>query len=92
MIKSWGNSPTRRFYETGKGRFSGLHYERAVVLLAALDEAASLKELGPLRSLGLHKLKGNRGGQWAITVNVPWRICFKFHDGDAFEVEIVDYH
>ena len=92
MIKSRGNSATRRFYETGKGRFSGLNYERAVVLLAALDEAVSLKELGPLRSLGLHKLKGNRSGQWAITVNGPWRICFKFHDGDAFEVEIVDYH
>jgi plasmid maintenance system killer protein len=42
--------------------------------------------------LGLHKLKGNRKGQWAMTVNARWRICFEFRNGDAYEVEIVDYH
>jgi proteic killer suppression protein len=45
-----------------------------------------------LKSVGLHKLKGDRKGQWAMTVNGPWRICFEFRKGDAYEVEIVDYH
>jgi proteic killer suppression protein len=42
--------------------------------------------------VGLHKLKGDRKKQWAMTVNERWRICFEFHTGDAHEVEIVDYH
>ena len=41
---------------------------------------------------GLHKLSGDRSGFWAISVNGPWRIVFRFSAGDAFEVEIVDYH
>ncbi|HSZ75453.1 MAG TPA: type II toxin-antitoxin system RelE/ParE family toxin [Rhizomicrobium sp.] len=65
---------------------------RADKLLAVLDNTRSLAELSPLKSVGLHALKGSRKGQWAITVNGPWRICFRFEDGDAHEVEIVDYH
>jgi len=61
-------------------------------LLAALDAATSLKDLSPLKSVGLHKLTGDRKGQWAMIVNGTWRICFKFKVGDAHEVEIVDYH
>ena len=57
-----------------------------------LGFARSLSDLGPLKSLGLHKLKGDRRGQWAMTVNDRWRICFEFRKGDAHEVEIVDYH
>ena len=66
--------------------------ETAEELLAALDAATSLRDLSPLRSVGLHKLTGDRKGQWAMTVNGPWRICFRFGDGDAFDVAIVDYH
>ena len=57
-----------------------------------VDAAPTLRAISPLRSVGLHKLKGNRKDQWAITINGPWRICFRFHDGDAYDVEIVDYH
>ena len=92
MIKSWANSLTRRFAEDGKSKFSGLDNEAALDLLATLDAATSLNDLSPLKSIGLHKLTGNRKGQWAMTVNGPWRICFRFEDGDAWDVEIVDYH
>jgi proteic killer suppression protein len=61
-------------------------------LLAVLDAATSLNDLSPLKSVGLHKLTGDRKGQWAMTVNGPWRICFEFRKGDAFNVEIVNYH
>ena len=92
MIKSWANSATRRFAEDGKSKFSGLDDDRALDLLAALDAAPSLSDLSPLRSVGLHKLSGDRKGQWAMTVNGPWRVCFHFKNGDAWDVEIVDYH
>lgn len=59
---------------------------------ASLDNARSLRDLSPLKSVGLHKLKGARRGQWAMTVNGPWRVCFEFRKGDVFNVEIVDYH
>jgi len=61
-------------------------------LLSALNVAESLQDISPLRSLGLHKLKGDRKGQWAMTINARWRICFEFRQGDAYDVEIVDYH
>ena len=93
MIKSWANRPSQRFYEDGKtSKFSGLDIEAAEDLLASLDAAETLKDLSPLKSIGLHKLSGNRAGQWAMTVNGPWRICFRFKDGDAYNVEIIDYH
>ena len=92
MIKSWANSATRRFAQGGKSKFSGLDSEMAMDLLASLDAAAGLSDLSPLKSVGLHKLSGGRKGQWAMSVNGPWRICFTFRDGDAFNVEIVDYH
>lgn len=92
MIKSWANSTTRRFSESGKGKFPGLDRDTALDLLAALDAAVSLRDLSPLKSVGLHRLRGNRKGQWAMTVNGPWRICFRFKDGDAWDVGIIDYH
>ena len=73
-------------------RFRGLDRAAAIDLLLALNAASTLSDLSPLKSVGLHKLKGTRAGQWAMTVNGPWRICFEFRAGDAYEVEIVDYH
>jgi toxin HigB-1 len=60
--------------------------------LVALDAATSLSDLSPLKSVALHKLAGARKDQWAMAINGPWRICFRFEDGDAWDVEIVDYH
>ena len=92
MIKSWANSATQRFAEEGKCKFSGLDEDKATDMLAMLDAATSLQDISPLKSVGLHKLGHDRRGQLAMTVNGPWRICFAFRDGDAWDVEIVDYH
>ena len=93
MIRSWANRAAERLYEEGKASsFRGLEVEAAQDLLAALDAATSLRDLSPLKSVGLHKLKGGRAGQWAMTVNARWRICFRFKEGDAHGVEITDYH
>jgi proteic killer suppression protein len=92
VIRTWANSATRRFAEDGKSKFSWLDAELAIEMLAALDAAVSLADLSPLASVGLHKLAGDRKGQWAMKLNGPWRLCFLFRDGDAWDVEIVDYH
>jgi proteic killer suppression protein len=93
MIRSWRNAATRKVWEGGKpNQFRGLDFEATIDLLLALNVAKSLRDLSPLKSIGLHKLKGDRKQQWAMTVNGPWRICFEFRKGDAHNVEIVDYH
>jgi toxin HigB-1 len=93
MIRSWRNSATRKVWDGAQpNQFRGLDFEAAIELLVALNVAKSLDDLSPLKSVGLHKLKGDRKKQWAMTVNERWRICFEFRKGDAHEVEIVDYH
>ena len=93
MIRSWRNAASRKVWEgETPNRFRGLDHAAAIDLLLALNAASTLRDLSRLKSIGLHKLKGTRAGQWAMTVNGPWRICFAFRAGDACEVEIVDYH
>ena len=93
MIRSWRNAATRKLWEgQASNQFRGLDVDAALDLLLALNIAKSLQDLSPLRSVGLHRLRGERKRQWAMTVNGRWRICFEFHKGDAFDVEIVDYH
>jgi proteic killer suppression protein len=60
--------------------------------LTQLDAAATLDFLRSPPGNRLEALHGNRKGQWSIRVNDQWRICFKFKNGDVFDVEIVDYH
>ena len=93
MIRSWRSTASRRVWEgETPNRYRGLDVPAAIDLLLALNAANALGDLSPLKSVGLHKLKGTRAGQWAMTVNGHWRICFEFRAGDAHEVEIVDYH
>ena len=93
MIRSWRNSTTRKVWNGERpNSLRGLDFETAIDLLLALNVAKTLNELSPLKSVGLHKLKGIRKDQWAMTVNERWRICFEFRRGDAHDVEIVDYH
>jgi toxin HigB-1 len=93
MIRSWRNAATRKVWDGERpNQFRGLDVDAAVDLLLALNVAKTLHDLSPLKSVGLHKLKGDRKGQWAMSVNARWRICFVFRQGDAYDVEIVDDH
>jgi proteic killer suppression protein len=60
--------------------------------LAIMDAAESLADLRLPPANHLEKLSGDRKGQHSIRINERWRICFEWRDGDAFRVEIVDYH
>jgi len=57
-----------------------------------LNNATQISELRVPPNNRLEKLKGDRAGQFSIRVNDQWRICFRWEDGDAYEVEIADYH
>ncbi len=60
--------------------------------LQILDDAYSLDDLRSPPGNRLEALRGDRKGQWSIRINDQWRLCFSFEDGNAFGVEIVDYH
>ena len=60
--------------------------------LNQLNAATRLEDLRLPPSNHLEALVGNRAGQWSIRINQQWRLCFRFENGDAFDVEIVDYH
>jgi toxin HigB-1 len=60
--------------------------------LRMLNRSASVDDLRIPPANRLEKLAGNRAGQWSIRINDRWRICFRWNAGDAFDVEIVDYH
>lgn len=60
--------------------------------LARLNAAASLADLRAIRGNRLEALKGDRAGEYSIRINDQWRICFRWHDGNAHDAEITDYH
>lgn len=65
---------------------------RARAKLVRLDCAVTVLDLGEPPGNRLEALGGDRAGSWSIRVNGRWRICFRWEDGDAFDVELVDYH
>lgn len=66
--------------------------ERALMKLQQLNAAGDLKDLSIPSSNHLEALKEDRKGEYSIRINKQWRICFRWRDGHAFDVEIVDYH
>jgi toxin HigB-1 len=65
---------------------------RALRKLVALHAAPTLDEIARIPGNRLEKLSGERRGQYSIRINEPWRICFRWDRGDAYNVEIADYH
>ena len=93
MIKTFGDRQTQVLYVTGKSkRIPPEVVRRAVRKLEYVDLATSLDDLRVPPGNRLHALERERKGQYAIAINDQWRICFQFVDGDAYDVEITDYH
>jgi proteic killer suppression protein len=93
MIKSFANKQTADLFFTGKSRRlppDVIH--RAIRRLEHVHLAKQLDDLRVPASNRLHALRGVRQGQHAICINKQWRVCFRFEDGDAYEVEVTDYH
>ena len=93
MIKTFADKETLELYETGKSkRLPPDIRKRAMRRLEYLDLATGLEDLKVPPSNRLHELQRERKGQYSISVNDQWRICFRFEDGDAYDVELTDYH
>ena len=92
MIESFKHRGLKRRYETGdkSGIRPGL-LDIVERILTALDAATAPQALN-LPRYRLHQLKGGRKSYWAVTVRANWRIIFKFDDGNATDVELIDYH
>jgi proteic killer suppression protein len=93
MIKTFADRRTRDLFVTGKAkRFPSDIARRAARKLEYVNLATRLDDLTVPPGNRLHALKGDRQGQYAIAINAQWRICFRFEAGDAFDVEVCDYH
>ncbi|MCI0438899.1 MAG: type II toxin-antitoxin system RelE/ParE family toxin [Chloroflexi bacterium] len=93
MILSFRDTDTERVFNRLPSRKFPPDIQRvAQRKLAILDSAESLGDLLVPPGNRLERLTGNRRGQYSIRINDQWRICFRWHQGDAFVVEIVDYH
>ena len=92
-IKTWACELTRELFEREQNRILPSQVvRRARKKLLLIDASAEIEFLKVPPGNRLKKLKGNRAGQWSIRINDQYRICFVFRGGDAFQVQIVDYH
>jgi proteic killer suppression protein len=93
MIKSFSDKDTDRLFQRHAVRKFGTGVQKvALRKLRMLDAAMSLSDLRVPPGNRLERLRGDRAGQHSIRINDQWRICFRWHEGDAYGVEIVDYH
>jgi len=92
MICSFVHKGLERFFRTGStSGIQAKHANRLRLMLAQLDRAATVQDMG-FPGSRLHELKGNRKGVWSVTVQANWRITFRFENGDAEIVNYEDYH
>jgi proteic killer suppression protein len=93
MIKSFKDRETERLWKGRKSKAVPEQLrEKAVAKLLSVDIATNVEELRVPPGNRLHKLSGDREGQWSISINKQFRVCFMFEDGDAHDVEVSDYH
>ena len=93
MIKSFADRHTATLFLDGCSRkLPPDIMARAIRKLDRIDAAYAIEDLRMPPGNRLHQLEGNRAGQWSISINDQWRICFAWSAGGAENVEIVDYH
>jgi proteic killer suppression protein len=92
MIASWRNADAERLYRGESLRRFQAVETQARTRLRRLDAAETLQDLAAFPGNRLEALRGNRKGQYSIRTNDQWRICFRWSEGKAYDVEIVDYH
>jgi proteic killer suppression protein len=92
MIGNFKHRGLKRLYE--RGDRSGIRPDLvdAVERILTVLDAATIPQALDLPRYRLHQLKGDRKGFWAVTVRANWRIIFRFEDGHALDVELIDYH
>ena len=92
MIESFRHRGLKRLFEQGDdSKISADQLSRISDVLAHLDRAQAPGDLD-LPGYRLHPLKGDLKGYWSVTISRNWRLTFRFEDGDAYEIDLVDYH
>ena len=92
MIQAFRHRGLRRLYEKGDPSRVGANIaDRVALALADLDDARLPSDLD-LPGYRLHPLKGDLKGFWSVSISRNGRIIFRFHDGDAYDVDLIDYH
>lgn len=93
MIKSFADKETQKIWNRrySKKLPEGIQ-KRGRQKLILVDSAMTIEDLRVPPGNRLEKLKGSREGQHSIRINQQWRVCFTWHGGDAYDVEITDYH
>jgi proteic killer suppression protein len=93
MIRTFKCKETEKIFERERSIKIPMEIQRtAFRKLRMLNRSQDINDLRVPPANRLEKLKGDRTGQYSIRINDQWRICFEWHDNDAFKVEIVDYH
>ena len=93
MIKGFADKETEKLFRGRKSKAVPPRVrERALSKLLVLNAAADVADLRAPPGNRLEKLRGDREGQWSVRVNQQFRVCFSFEGGDAYDVEITDYH
>ncbi|MHC1741522.1 MAG: type II toxin-antitoxin system RelE/ParE family toxin [Syntrophobacteraceae bacterium] len=93
MIKSWADNEAEKIFSREPSmRLPRDIQQTALRKLRYLDAAEDIRDLRIPPANRLEALKGDRAGQYSIRINDQWRICFRWSDGNAYDVEIVDSH
>lgn len=93
VIKSFADKHTSMIWRREPVRIFALELQIAALKkLRMLNQSRNINDLRIPPSNHLEKLSGNLKGYYSIRINKQWRLCFRFHEGDAYEVKILDYH
>lgn len=92
MIENFRHKGLRRLFEQGDAKaLNPQHVDKIETILGLLDVAQKIEDMN-VRSFRLHPLTGDLKGFWSVTVRANWRIIFRFENGKATDVDLVDYH
>jgi len=92
VIESFRHKGLRNLFEQDDARrVKADQVDRLRLILSTLDQAGDVQDMNQ-PTFRLHPLKANRKGVWAVTVRANWRVTFRFEGGDAYDVDLEDYH
>ena len=93
MIKTFNNDETQKIYQRQRSQKLPSDIQQvALRKLRMINNAVTINDLRVPPANRLEKLSGDRVGQWSILINDQWRVCFRWEDSDAYDVEVADYH
>ena len=92
MIQSFKHKGLRQYFESeSTAGIQGKHAQKLRLVFSALDTASTINDMD-IPGFNLHPLKGNRKGEWAVSVSGNWRITFNFKNGNSTNINYEDYH